>query len=71
MDDPNLYNLYYARRKVDSFAYLLFTSLLNSLYENETNLNKLIIRLGYQSLSKISYLRDIFIKQAMGRINLV
>ena len=71
IDDPKLYSLYYARRKVDSFAYLSFTSLLNSLYENESNLNKLIIRLGYESLLKISYLRDIFIKQAMGRISLV
>ena len=30
IDDPNLYKFYYARRRVDSFAYLSFTSLLNS-----------------------------------------
>ena len=71
IDDPNLNKIYYARRRVESFAYLSFTSILNSLYENENNLNKLIIKFGYQSLLKISFLRDIFIKQAMGRLSLV
>ena len=71
IDDPNLYKFYYARRKVDSFAYLSFTSLLNSFYENENNLNRLFIKFGFQSLLNISFLRNIFIKQAMGRISLV
>ena len=71
IDDPNLYKFYYARRRLDSFAYLSFTSLLNSFYENENNLNKLFVKLGFQSLLNISFLRNIFIKQAMGRISLV
>ena len=71
IDDPNLYKFYYARRRVDSFAYLSFTSLLNSFYENENNLNKLFIKFGFQSLLNISFVRNIFIKQAMGRISLV
>ena len=71
IDDPNLNKFYYARRKVDSFVYLSFTSLLNALYENKNNFNKLFVKFGYQSLFKISFLRDIFIKQAMGRISLV
>ena len=71
IDDPNLYKFYYARRRVDSFAYLSFTSLLNSFYENENNLNKFFIKFGFQSLLNISFLRNIFIKQAMGRISLV
>ena len=71
IEDPNLNKFYYARRIVDSFTYLSFTSLLNSLYENENNLNKFIIKLGFQSLLKFSFLRDIFIKQAMGRVSLV
>ena len=69
--DPNLNKIYYARRKVDSFAYLTFTSLLNSLYENDNNFNKQVIKIGYQSLLKVSFLRNIFIKQAMGRVSLV
>ena len=71
IDDPNLNKVYYARRKLDSFAYLSFTTLLNSFYENENNLNKFIVKLGYQSLLNISFLRNLFIKQAMGRISLV
>ena len=71
IDDQNLNKLYYARRKVDSFAYLSFTSLLNLLYENDGNLNKFIIKFGYKSLLKIPFLKNIFIKQAMGRISLV
>jgi len=71
IDDPNLINFYYARRKVDSFIYLSFTTLLNALYENKNNLNVLFVKFGYQSLLKISFLRDIFIKQAMGRTSLV
>ena len=71
IDDPNLYKFYYARRRVDSFAYLSFTSLLNSFYENENNLNKIFIKFGFQSLLNISFLKKIFIKQAMGRISLV
>ena len=71
INDPNLNKIYYARRKVDSFAYLSFTSLLNSLYENDNNFNKRIIKFGYQSLLRISFLRNIFIKQAMGRVSLV
>ena len=71
IDDPNLYKLYYARRRVDSFAYLSFTSLLNAFYENENNFNKLFIKFGFQSLLNVSFLRNIFIKQAMGRISLV
>ena len=71
IDDSNLDKFYYARRMIDSFAYLSFTSLLNSLYENESILNKLFIKFGYKSLLKVSFLRNIFIKQAMGRLSLI
>ena len=70
-DDPNLNKLYYARRELDSFAYLSFTTFLNSLYETESNMKKIIIKLGYQSLLNLPFLRNIFIKQAMGRLSLV
>lgn len=71
VDDPNLNNLYYARRGLDSFAYLSFTTILNSLYENESGFKKTIIKFGYQSLLKLPILKNIFIKQAMGRLNLI
>ena len=71
INDPILGKLYYSKRMIDSLAYLSFTSLLNSLYENQSNFNNTFIKLGYQSLLKFSFLRDIFIKQAMGRLSLV
>lgn len=71
LSDLNFSKYYYARRNLDSVAYLSFTSILNILYENENNFNKNIIRLGYQALINVPFLRNVFIKQAMGRLNLV
>ena len=71
INDPNLNNLYYARRGLDSIVYLSFTTILNSLYENETCFKRSIIKLGYQSMLKLPILKNIFIKQAMGRLSLV
>ena len=55
---------------IESSIYLSFTSILNFLYENQISLNKNIIKLGYNTLKNFKFLRDIFIKQAMGRFNL-
>ena len=63
--------IYYSRRVVESFAYLGFTSLINMLYENQNNVNSKLIKLGYQGLQNISALRKLFIKQAMGKLNLI
>ncbi len=63
--------IYYSRRMVESFAYLGFTSLINMLYENQNNLNSKLIKFGYQVLQNVSSIRKLFIKQAMGRLNLV
>ena len=45
--------------------YLLFTSLLNLLYDNQNKPNTLLIKFGFKFLLNFSYLRNIFIKQAM------
>tara|TARA_B100000242_G_scaffold290157_1_gene261123 strand:+ start:519 stop:1640 length:1122 start_codon:yes stop_codon:yes gene_type:complete len=63
--------IYYSRRMVESFAYLGFTSMINMLYENQNNLNSKLIKYGYQGLQNVSSIRKLFIKQAMGRLNLV
>ena len=70
LEDKNFNSYYYSRRIIESTIYLSFTSILNYLYETNSALNVKIIRIGYNSLKKINFLRDIFIKQAMGRINL-
>ena len=63
-------SIYYSRRMIESSMYFGFTSLINFVYENENPFNKNLIRLGYRGLQRLGFLRDLFIKQAMGRINL-
>ena len=55
---------------IESTIYFSFTSILNYLYENNSAFNNRIIKIGYSGLKKIKFVRDIFIRQAMGRINL-
>ena len=70
--EGNLLNqIYFARRFTESAAYLIFTSSLNFLYENFNPFTKSVIKLGYQGFNNFSSIKNIFIKQAMGRINLV
>ena len=63
-------SIYYSRRIVEGCAYFGFTSLINFLYENQSNLNTNFIRIGYRGLKNFSIIRNLFIKQAMGRLNL-
>ena len=69
-EEKNINSFYYSRRIIESSIFLSFTSLLNFLYEGKNQLNKKIVRAGFTGLRKVKFLRDVFIKQAMGRINL-
>jgi len=71
INDENLSTLYFSRRKIESYAYLSFTSLINYLYENDNKINRSIINLGFQSLLRINPIRETFIKQAMGKFSLI
>ena len=71
IEDNNLSDLYLSRRKIESYAYLAFTNLINSLYENESKINQSIINFGFQSLVRFAPIRKTFINQAMGRFSLV
>ena len=70
LDDLIFDKIYFSRRNIESALYLNFTSILNFLYEEENELKKIIIRLGYKFLN-FSPLKNIFIRQAMGRNNLI
>ncbi len=70
IDKKDFNSLYYSRRIVETTIYLGFTSILNLLYESKILLNKKIIKGGFYFLKNFKQARDIFIKQAMGRINL-
>ena len=68
LENIDFTNLYYSRRTFDNFSYLAFTSLLNKFYEKQSIFNKYIIKTGFQTLSKFSSFRNLFIKQAMGKL---
>jgi len=71
LDDHNLISKYYNNRSIESFSYLSFTNLLNALYENQNPITNFLTQFGFKSMKSSQYLRSIFIKQAMGRLNLI
>jgi len=71
VDNPQLNSLYHSRRIIESTAYLIFTSLINALYDNENFVSHNVIKFGYQSLLNIDALRASFVKQAMGEVSLI
>ncbi len=71
LNDNFLNSIYYSNRIFESTLYLSFTSLLNFLYEKKNPINRGLIKVGYLGLQRFKIIRDLFIKQAMGRSNLV
>ena len=71
LGDENLIKKYSQMRLLESTGYLSFTTLINLLYENQSPLSILIIMGVFNSLKNVSFLRDSFIKQAMGRLKLI
>ena len=70
-NDPNFSDIYFSRRKMEIYTYLTFTNFINSLYENDSKISKLIIKFGFQSLLRFDLIRRTFVNQAMGRLNLI
>ena len=71
IDSEDFNSIYYSKRIIESSLYLGFTSTINFLYENKNPINRRIISFGYESLKKYRLLREVFIKQAMGKSNLI
>ena len=71
LGDENLVKKYSQLRLLESTGYLSFTTLINLLYENQSPLSNFIIRAVFNSLKNFNFLRDTFIKQAMGRLKLI
>lgn len=67
----NFNDFYYNKRNFENISYLTFTSLLTSLYDNKNKFNASIIKLAFFSLNNFDLLRNLFIKQAMGRLKLI
>ena len=70
IEAKNLNSIYYSRRMIESTIYFTFTSVLNFLYESKITFNNKIIKAGFRALKDFKLLKDVFIKQAMGRVNL-
>ena len=66
-----LERIFLSKRLPTNVSYLAFTNILNELYENKSIISKTVVKLGFSVLQNSSFLRNIFIKQAMGRLNLV
>ena len=71
LEDNFLNSIYYSNRIFESTLYLSFTSLLNFLYEKKNPIYRGLIKVGYLGLQRFKIIRNLFIKQAMGRSNLV
>ena len=71
LKNDDLIKKYSRKRALESFGYLSFTSLINIMYERRSPLTSLAIKFSYNSIKNISFLRNTFIKQAMGRLKLI
>ena len=69
IDDINFDDYYFSKRIIENLIYLTFTNTLNYLYENQKPITKSIIKVSHFALSQFPYLKNLFIKQAMGKIN--
>ena len=71
IDDKNFDKVYFSKRSIENISDLTFTSFINFLYESKQPLSKLIIQASFSVLNRLPILKNLFIKQAMGKINLV
>ena len=69
IDDKNFDDYYFSKRIIENLTYLTFTNILNHLYENQKPISKSIIKASHFVLSQFPYLKNLFIKQAMGKIS--
>ena len=71
INDINFDKIYFSKRIIENISYLKFTNLINFLYESNKPLANTIVKVSFHMLNRFSYLRKLFIKQAMGKVNLI
>ena len=69
IDNLNFDDYFFSKRIIENLTYLTFTSAINYLYENQKPITKSIIKASHFTLSQFPSLKNLFIKQAMGRIS--
>jgi len=70
-DDLNFDKIYFSKRIFENLSYLTFTNALNLLYESKKPIAKSLIKTSFSVLNKTPFIKNLFIRQAMGKINLV
>lgn len=71
IENDSFDRVYSSKRTVENFSYLTFTSLINLLYEKNNFLTNILIKSSFFTLNNLPYLKNAFIRQAMGKINLI
>jgi 2-octaprenyl-6-methoxyphenol hydroxylase len=67
LDSKNFNEIYYSRRKIESFIYFYFTQLINKTFEKNNLINKFIGISSLKLLKKFGFLRDFFVNRATGK----
>ncbi|MDB9776325.1 hypothetical protein OAB63_01030 [Alphaproteobacteria bacterium] len=67
IESENLNEIFYSRRKTESYLYFYFTQLINKTFEKNNFINKLIGINSLKLLKKFGFLREFFIDRAMGK----
>lgn len=62
----NFNSIYYSRRKFESYLYFSFTEIINKTFQLNTPLSNFFGAASLKTLKRLSFLRSLFIKQAMG-----
>ena len=71
IDNYSFDKIYSSKRTVENFCYLTFTSVINRLYEKNNFFSKILVKSSFLSLNNLPYLKHAFIRQAMGKNNLI
>ena len=66
LDSENFNSIYYSRRKFESYLYFSFTEIINKTFQLNTPLSNFFGAASLKTLKRLSFLRSLFIKQAMG-----
>ena len=66
LNSENFNSIYYSRRKFESYLYFSFTEIINKTFQLNTPLSNFFGTVSLKTLKRLSFLRSLFIKQAMG-----
>jgi 2-octaprenyl-6-methoxyphenol hydroxylase len=66
LNSENFNSIYYSRRKFESYLYFSFTEIINKTFQLNTPLSNFFGVVSLKTLKRLSFLRSLFIRQAMG-----